>query len=313
MIKDKQTISIIIACYRDELAIPVMYERIVEVISKINYSFEIIFVNDASPDNSRIKIMELSKKDNRVKGITHTRNFGSQSAFLSGMDFAYGDGIVLMDGDLQDPPELIEQFIEKWENGYDVVYGVRTSRDAPIYMQFFYKLFYRIFSKLSSFNVPKDAGDFSLMDRKVVNYILNLKEREPFIRALRAFYGGNSIGVAYRRPDRLFGKSTNNLLKNLGWASKGLLAVSRIPLNIVTLVSTLLIIPAILIPLSILNLSSEYNILFTNVIILVVLCIVILQNAVMSLYLGKIFEDIKQRPHYIRKSTIVNGEEIESK
>jgi|688.fasta_scaffold122504_2 dolichol-phosphate mannosyltransferase len=312
MIKHNKTISIIIACYRDELAIPVMYDRVTKVFSKLNYSYEIIFVNDASPDNSKVKIMELSKKDNRVKGITHTRNFGSQSAFLSGMDFASGDGIVLMDGDLQDPPELIEDFIEKWENGYEVVYGIRTSREAPIYMQFFYKLFYKVFSKLSSFSVPKDAGDFSLMDRKVVNYILNLKEREPFIRALRAFYGGNSIGIKYRRPERLFGKSTNNLLRNIGWASKGLLAVSRIPLNIVTLISILLIIPAILIPISILNLSSGTNILFMNVIILVILSIVILQNAVMSLYLGKVFEDIKQRPHYLRKSTIINGEEIEN-
>ena len=141
MTNKNKTISVIIACYRDELAIPVMYERLTKVLSKSIYSYEIIFVNDASPDNSRVKIIELSKQDNRVKGITHTRNFGSQSAFLSGMDFASGDGIVLMDGDLQDPPELIEEFIEKWENGYEVVYGVRTSRDAPIYMQFFYKLF----------------------------------------------------------------------------------------------------------------------------------------------------------------------------
>jgi glycosyltransferase involved in cell wall biosynthesis len=312
MIKHNKTISVIIACYKDELAIPVMYDRITKVFSKINYSYEIIFVNDASPDNSKEKIMELSKKDNRVKGITHTRNFGSQSAFLSGMDFASGDGIVLMDGDLQDPPELIEDFIEKWENGYEVVYGVRTTREAPIYMQILYKLYYKIFSKLSTFSIPKDAGDFSLIDQKVAKYILNLKEREPFIRALRAFYGGNSVGVNYRRPKRLYGKSTNNFIKNLGWATKGLLAVSRIPLNILILISTIFVIPMILTFIVIFELTSSDNTLLMNEIILVILCIVILQNSVMSLYLGKIFEDIKQRPHYLRKSTIINGEEIET-
>ena len=173
-------ISCIIACYKDEQAIPIMYERIVSTFNKIEVEYEIIFVNDSSPDQSLEAILELSAEDSNVIGINHRRNFGSQSAFLSGMKVSTGDAVVLMDGDLQDPPELIEVFFKKWQEGNNVVYGVRNKREVSFITQFLYKSFYRIFNKVASFKVPVDAGDFSLIDRESVNEILNFKEFDIF-------------------------------------------------------------------------------------------------------------------------------------
>lgn len=305
-------LSIIIACYKDAEAIPVMHKRICDLNIADEIELEIIFVNDGSPDSSQMRVLEIAAKDSRVIGIKHTRNFGSQAAFLSGMKISTGDAIVIMDGDLQDPPEMILDFIQYWQDGYEVVYGIRESREAPIYMQFFYKIFYRIFSKLSSFKVPKDAGDFSLMDRKVVNFLLSLQEREPFLRALRAYFGGKSVGVKYRRPERMFGKSTNSLLSNLGWASKGLVAVSRIPLNLVAGISliTVPIFMGMLILIILLNAQIRELIILFNIILSTLFILNLIQSSVIAIYLGKVMEDTKQRPLFIVDSIIRNGKEV---
>jgi dolichol-phosphate mannosyltransferase len=207
---------------------------------------------------------------------------------------------------------MILDFIQYWQDGYEVVYGIRESREAPIYMQFFYKIFYRIFSKLSSFKVPKDAGDFSLMDRKVVNFLLSLQEREPFLRALRAYFGGKSVGVKYRRPERMFGKSTNSLLSNLGWASKGLVAVSRIPLNLVAGISliTVPIFMGMLILIIFLNAQIRELIILFNIILSSLFILNLIQSSVIAIYLGKVMEDTKQRPLFIVDSIIRNGKEV---
>jgi len=305
-------LSIIIACYKDAEAIPVMHKRICDLNIADEIELEIIFVNDGSPDLSQMQLLEIGTKDARVIGIKHTRNFGSQAAFLSGMKISTGDAIVIMDGDLQDPPEMILDFIQYWQDGYEVVYGIRESREAPIYMQFFYKIFYRIFSKLSSFKVPKDAGDFSLMDRKVVNFLLSLQEREPFLRALRAYFGGKSVGVKYRRPERMFGKSTNSLLSNLGWASKGLVAVSRIPLNLVAGISliTVPIFMGMSILIILLNVQIRELIILFNIILSSLFILNLIQSSVIAIYLGKVMEDTKQRPLFIVDSIIRNGKEV---
>ena len=142
----RKSISAIIACYKDEASIPIIYERLSSVFRKLQIDYEIIFVNDDSPDQSEKVITEISSNDNKVIGVNHSRNFGSQMAFRSGMEIATKQGVVLLDGDLQDPPEIIVDFYKKWEEGYDVIYGVRKKREMPIYISVFYKLFYRIFS-----------------------------------------------------------------------------------------------------------------------------------------------------------------------
>ena len=154
---------------------------------------------------------------------------GSQAAFRSGLEIAVKNSCVLLDGDLQDPPELIEPFVEKWREGYDVVYGRRVKREAPFYMQMAYKLFYRIFQYFSYMPIPRDAGDFSLIDRRVVRAILQFPERDFFLRGVRAYVGFKQTGVDYQPRGAGFRPLHNNLFKNLDWAKKGILVLQLHP------------------------------------------------------------------------------------
>ena len=226
-------LSAVIACYRDAPAVPIMYERLVATFSEIEADYEIIFVNDDSPDEARETLGVLALRDPKVVVINHTRAFGSQSAFTSGMRIATGDAVALLDGDLQDPPELLSAFVAKWREGFDVVYGVRVEREATAFMRRAYKLFYRVFRRLSYVNVPIDAGDFSLLDRRVVDTLNSLPESHRFIRGLRAWVGYRQAGVPYTRPERMFGKTTNSLIKNIGWARRAIVSFSYIPLDLI--------------------------------------------------------------------------------
>src|SRR5205823_910753 len=158
-----------------------------ETLGKLPVVPEIIFVNDASPDDAEKVLAGLAAEDPGVVVINHTRNFGSQAAFTSGMRICTGDMAVLMDGDLQDPPEIIPQLFEKWREGYEVVYGERVKREATPFLRFAYKAFYRLFRALSYVKIPTDAGDFSLMDRKVIDALNAMPERDRFLRGLRAW------------------------------------------------------------------------------------------------------------------------------
>ncbi|MDE2483396.1 MAG: NAD-dependent epimerase/dehydratase family protein [bacterium] len=228
----KRSVSAIVACYRDAQAIPVMHERLTAVFRRLDVPYEIIFVDDGSPDDGAEVIRALSARDPHVTGISHARNFGSQMAFRSGMELATGDAIVLLDGDLQDPPELIEAFYARYEEGYDVVYGRRDRRDMPRAREAAYKLFYRLFAATSAVPMPLDAGDFSLMDRRVVTWLLACSERDLFLRGLRAYVGFKQIGVPYVRPERAFGRSTNDLGRNLDWAKRAIFSFSGAPLTL---------------------------------------------------------------------------------
>jgi len=242
----KRSVSAIIACYKDEPAIPIMYARLTEVFTKLGIDYEIIFVNDCSPDASADVIQAISAKDPHVVGISHSRNFGSQMAFRSGMELCTKDSVVLLDGDLQDPPELIEHFYREWEQGWDVVYGRRVRREMSWFWGQMYKAFYRIFAAFSYVPMPHDAGDFSLMDRRVVGWLLNCPERDLFVRGLRAYVGFRQTGVDYVRPERMFGRSTNSLLKNIGWAKKGIFSFSDTPLTMLTAAGVVLLMLSVL-------------------------------------------------------------------
>lgn len=303
----KRKISAIIACYKDEQAIPIMHKRLTEVFRKINVSYEIIFVNDGSPDNTEEILLRLAQKDKHVIGINHSRNFSSQMAFTSGMDISTGDAVVLLDGDLQDPPEIIEKFYTKWNEGYDVVYGIRVKREAPLYMAVMYKLFYRVFHVLSYVKIPLDAGDFSLIDKRVVKSLKEFPERDRFLRGLRAWVGFKQIGVPYRRPERMFGKTTNSLLKNLNWATKGIFSFSYVPLQFLALLSSIIFIIAslsiiVLIILKLMHPEIPHGITSILIAILFFGALQLLGISILGEYMGKIFEEVKGRPKYIVKS-----------
>ncbi len=299
-------ITAIIACYKDAEAIPFMYERLVKTFNEMKVRYEIIFVNDASPDNTQEVLNKICNNDQNVIGITHSRNFGSQAAFMSGMEISTGDAVVLMDGDLQDPPEIMPGFYEKWMQGYEVVYGVRVKREMKPHVHFFYKLFYKIFQGLSYIKIPKDAGDFSMIDRKVVKELVQLPETEQFLRGLRAWVGFKQTGVDYVRPERMFGVSTNNWAKNIWWAKKAIFSFSFAPLEwmsyggiMFTALAFLGVFVQILLKILFPDAAPSG---FPTVIILVLFFggINLLGISFLGEYIAKIFEETKKRPKYIR-------------
>jgi len=297
-------LSAIAACYKDEQAIPIMAERLEATFRKIGVDYEIIFVNDGSPDDTQAVVERLGAANPKIKGITHSRNFGSQNAFTSGMKLCTGDACILLDGDLQDPPELIEAFHAKWLEGFDVIYGVRTRREMPWLLELGYKGFYRLFQTMAYIRVPVDAGDFSLIDRKVINVLNTLPERDRFVRGLRAWSGFRQTGVPYVRPERMFGRSTNNMLANVRWAKKGIFSFSYIPLELIAfgalIVSVLAVLAAILQIIGrILHPEIPQGIATIIVICLFLGAVNLMSLAFMSEYIAKIFEEVKQRPQFV--------------
>jgi len=311
-LKDKK-ISAIITCYKDNQSIPLLYERLSVMFQQSGYDYEIIFVNDASPYNDEQVIAGICANDSHVIGISHSRNFGSQSAFMSGMELSSGDAVVLMDGDGQDPPEIIPDFIKKWEEGYEIIYGSRIKREAPIHMQFLYKLFYRIFKKMSDVNIPVDAGDFSLINRKAADHMLKFSEKDIFIRGLRAWIGFRQIGVPYVRPERLFGFSTNNFFKNVWWAKKGIFSFSIKPLQYIQTLGFVVFL--ITVALSIFYIIKYFvappeNAKGITTLILLMMGlggIQLISISILGDYIGKIIEEVKNRPKFIRDKIIYNG------
>jgi polyisoprenyl-phosphate glycosyltransferase len=314
LLDTKYSVTAVVACYKDNQAIPIMYQRLKNVFNKLQIDYEIIFVNDNSPDDSEEVIREITGRDTRVLGISHSRNFGSQAAFRSGMEIATKNACVLMDGDLQDPPEIIEQFFTKWREGFDVVFGRRVKRETSLFMGVAYKLFYRVFDYFSYLSIPHDAGDFSLLDKKVVEWMLQFPERDLFLRGVRAFVGFRQTGVDYTRPERMFGVTTNSLVKNIGWAKKGIFSFSNTPLTILSTTGGILFIIAMV--LGIIQIISR--LLFpalaprglTTMFLFILFfgSVNLLAIGIVGEYIAKIFEEVKRRPLFIRRDLIRNGE-----
>jgi glycosyltransferase involved in cell wall biosynthesis len=303
-------LSAVVACYRDAPSVPFMHARLSAVFEQLCEDHEIIFVNDGSPDDAGEVLSKLASEDSRVTVINHTRAFGSQSAFTSGMRLATGDAVVLLDGDLQDPPELITTFVQHWREGYDVVYGERVDREASKPMRIAYKAFYRLFRKASYLDVPLNAGDFGLLDRRVVDALNDLPEKHRFLRGLRAWVGFRQIGVPYVRPERMFGRSTNSLLKNFGWARRAILSFSYAPLDFIAwlaLITVGLSIVALtgLIGARLMFPSAAPRGVTTLLVVMMFLGgIQFLCLAIIGSYLAHIYEEVKSRPSYIVDNVI---------
>lgn len=306
-------LSAVVTSYKDEQAIPLMHERLTRVFVDLGVSYEIIFVNDGSPGDANAVLGGLCAGDRHVIAVEHSRNFGSQNAFVSGMQVATGDAVILLDGDLQDPPELIAEFYARWREGYDVVYGRRGKREGSALLALCCRAFYRIFRRVAYVPMPLDAGDFGLMDRKVVRELLALPEADQFLRGLRAWVGFRQIGVDYVRPERLFGRSTHTWLANLWWAKKGIFSFSFAPLEALSYAALALTTLA--------GLAGVYQIVdvvryptrahgSSSIMVLIAFfgSLNLLAIATVGEYLIKIFEESKRRPKFIRKAIRHGGE-----
>ena len=228
-------ISIVVPLYNEEKNIRLMHDRLVSSILKITSNFEIIYVNDGSKDNSFLELLKLSNEDERVKYINFSRNFGHQIAVTAGLDYSKGTAVVIIDGDLQDPPEVIPEMYAMYKEGFEVVYGQRLKRKGDnFFKKITAKYFYRILKKITSINIPLDTGDFRLIDQKIVKDLKNMPEQNKFLRGQIAWLGYRQTSIFFERDERKFGETGYPFSKMLKFALDGITGFSDVPLQFVT-------------------------------------------------------------------------------
>lgn len=307
--------SIIAPIYNEEGNIQKLYDRISSVMDSTGETWELVTVNDGSRDGSVALIEALSAKDSRIKLVNFARNFGHQIAVTAGLNYASGEAVVVIDADLQDPPELILEMIERWKAGYQVVYAVREERKGESWFKLFTaKLFYRVINRLTDVNIPLDTGDFRLMDRKVVDALNSMPEHNRFIRGLTSWIGYKQTGVTYVREAREWGETKYPLKKMIRFAMDAVTGFSYFPLQIMVYVSFILGVLAVLgIPvIAILRVVLGFNFLggqATHIIILLLLSsFQLFFLFIMGQYVARIYDEVRARPLYIVASTANLGE-----
>lgn len=279
-------------------------------MKKITPNFEIIYVNDASPDNAYEVLREIASRDKRLIVITHTRNFGGQNAYASGLRYCTGEAAITLDGDIQDPPELFPTLVKKWHKGYEVVYGIREKRrGVSVVLNFFYKLFYRVFRRLSPVKMPLDASDFALVDRKVIDAINAMPETDRFYRGMRAWVGFRQTGIPYERLPRFHGPASGSLFSNLFWARKAITSFSSRPVDYIFYTAcSLLLVTFLLAIFYLIKLLTypDFSKQFWGIVVLIFIfgTLILLANAVIGEYIVRICDEVKQRPNYLIKEII---------
>ncbi len=300
-------ISVVIPMYYEEKVAKECYKRVSSCLNKIeNYENEIIFVNDGSKDKTLEILEEIAKKNKNVKIISFSRNFGHQAAVTAGLKYVTGDAIVIMDADLQDPPELIPEMIKLWEDGNEVIYGKRKSREGESAFKLLTaKMFYKALNSLSDVEIPKDTGDFRLVDKKVVQTINEMPEHNKFLRGLFSWVGYKQIAYEYERKERFAGETKYPLSKMLKLASDGIISFSKKPLKIMGTIGIFSIVISILILIyTIVSYIFKLNHLsagWTSIMITVTFFsgVQLLSMWILSEYVGRIYDESKNRPQYI--------------
>jgi len=304
-----KSLSVVIPCYNEQDVLPKLHDDLLKVLEELKIEFDVILVDDGSSDDTWSLISDLNKNDPRFKGIKLSRNYGHQIALTSGLDQAEGQVVVIMDADLQDPPEVIPEMIKKWFEGYDVVYGKRKKRDGDSpSKKFFAYWFYRVMTLLSGMSIPQDTGDFRLMDQKALAAFSQLRERQRFIRGMVSWIGFNQCPVYYDRPKRAAGITKYPFRKSLLLAIDAITSFSYAPLRLASLLGFLLSLFAFLyigvvIILKILGINFPgYTSLMATILLLGGVQLIVL--GVIGEYLGRIYEEVKGRPLYYLSSTI---------
>jgi dolichol-phosphate mannosyltransferase len=309
--------SVVAPCWNEEGNLHELYHRIKEVMDRTDDTWELVLINDGSTDRTAELMKELHAQDPRVHYIQFARNFGHQIAVTAGMDYAQGEAVILIDADLQDPPELILEMIKKWKEGFEVVYAVRSERKGETWFKLLTaRLFYRLIYRITDVNIPLDTGDFRLMDRKVVNQMKRMKEHHRFIRGLTSWIGFKQTGVYYVREERFAGETKYPLRRMIRLAITAITGFSIFPLQLATFMgfvtaglSALAILIAIIARLS--GGQAFEGQATTLVMVLFLGSVQLISLGIIGEYLGRIYDEVRARPLYIIDEAVGFGEQLE--
>jgi dolichol-phosphate mannosyltransferase len=318
MKQPRPIISVVVPVYNEEEVLEEFYRRTGEVMDQMGEEWELIFVDDGSSDRSSKVIQDLNEQDSRVKGISFSRNFGFQEAVTAGLTYALGEVIILSDADLQDPPEVIPSMIDKWREGNDVVYGVRSHREGETWFKRITALvFYRLIRRITSVKIPLDTGDFRLMDRKVVNAILTMPERNRFLRGMVPWVGYSQVGLPYEREARFAGESKfNSVRQMLPFAVDAITSFSYFPLQLATffgfvIAGITLIGIIVVVILRVTGPTQELSGQATTLVAVLFLGgVQLISLGIIGEYLGRIYDEVKGRPLYLVEKSWGIEEEI---
>ena len=300
-------LSVVVPVWNEEENLPALYERLAPVLADLG-SYEIIIVDDGSHDRSAEIALDLGQRDPGVKVLELSRNFGHQAALSAGLAHARGEAVVFMDADLQDPPELLPEFVRQWEGGNDVVYAVRQKRKEGWAKRFSYFVFYRLLHGMAEVTIPLDSGDFCLMDRRAVDALNALPEKIRFLRGLRSWVGFKQVGVAYDRPARNAGEVKYTRPKLVKLALDGLVSFTSFPLRLASylgfftaMAGLLYLAVAVLWRLTVGHVPAGWTSLIAIILVIggAQLCV----SGIIGEYLARVYDETKQRPHYVIKAT----------
>lgn len=301
-------ISVILPVYNEQENVRAIHKRVAKTLTKYGHPFEIIFINDGSYDKTEQRIQKLMVDHDYIKLINFTRNYGHQAAVTAGLDHCTGDYVAILDADLQDPPEVLPRFFKKLDEGYSVVYAIRTKRKEGIFKRIAYGAFYRLLKSVANIDIPLDSGDFCVMKKKVVQTMKRMPERNRFIRGIRSWVGFKQIGVSYERKERYKGTSKYTIKKLLRLATDGILSFSYIPLRMMTvggLIAFFLSIIGVCVALYLRLFTKTFVPGFATTVILLMFGggIIMLGLGIIGEYIARIYDEVKQRPPYIVEST----------
>jgi len=307
MSADKETItfSIVVPVYNEVEILPELYRRVSGVMDDLGEPWELVIVDDGSSDGSTEGIRALAEKDKRVRPVIFARNFGHQIAITAGLDYARGQATVIMDADLQDPPEVIPELVDRWREGYEVVHGVRTYREGESpFKKFTAALFYRLINRITDIDIPLDVGDFRLLDRRAIDTINSMRERHRFPRGMAAWIGFRQVGVSYQRAARTVGKTKYPFSKMLRLALNAVTGFSYFPLQIATYFGfvcaglSVLVIPLVIL-LRLMGNQAFFGQATTLIAVLFLGGVQLISLGILGEYVGRIYDEVKGRPLYI--------------